>query len=108
MDAMIPELELWPAQPLTLDERLLCHANERIAWLRARSRGVTATDAAKLSGPRAVQQVMRDKMYGSRFTGNAYTEHGKLREPQIAKWVDEHFGIAPVTTPEADLKELLK
>lgn len=95
MGAMNPELELWPAAPLTLDERVLCHASDRVAWMRARSRGVTATDAARLSGPRAVAQVCREKVMGPRFTGNAYTEHGKLREPQIAKWVSEHFGIAP-------------
>lgn len=61
--------------------------------MRARSRGITATDVAKLSTPRSIEAVARDKLYGSRFGGNAYTEHGKAREPEIAAWVLREHGI---------------
>ena len=73
--------------------RLLADSTDRVAWLRARATGITATDAAKLSGPAAVPRVVREKQYGSGFSGNAYTEHGKAREPIIARWVDECYGI---------------
>ncbi|WP_141887699.1 YqaJ viral recombinase family protein [Leucobacter komagatae] len=63
--------------------------------MRARARGITATDVAKLSTPRSIETAAREKMYGSSFTGNAYTEHGKAREPKIAAWVEREHGIQP-------------
>ena len=30
---------------------------------------------------------MLDKLYGNGFGGNAYTDHGRAREPEIARWV---------------------
>lgn len=32
---------------------------------------------------------------GSGFSGNAYTNHGRLREPEIARWVAATHGIQP-------------
>lgn len=74
-------------------DRILAHADDRVAWLRARSQGVTATEAARLSSERALQSVYRDKMLGTGFWGNAYTEHGRAREPVIARWVHAEHGI---------------
>ncbi|WP_022882841.1 YqaJ viral recombinase family protein [Gryllotalpicola ginsengisoli] len=85
-----------PARPAYLD-RVVADSSDRVAWLRARNRGITATDVAKLSTPRSVEHAAREKWYGSRFTGNAYTEHGRAREPEIAAWVLENHGIAPST-----------
>lgn len=75
-------------------DRLVADSTDRAAWLRARSRGVTATDAAKLSSDTAVRQVVFDKRNGNGFAGNAYTEHGRRREPVLAAWVLRRHGIA--------------
>lgn len=96
-DLLLPGFETEePARPSHLD-RVVADSGDRVAWLRARSRGITATDVAKLSTPRSVEAAARDKWFGSRFSGNAYTEHGRDREPAIARWVEDHHGIAPST-----------
>ncbi len=77
------------------ERRVLAHASDRVAWLRARARGITATDVAKLSTPASVLAAARAKVHGTGFGGNAYTEHGKAREPEIARWVQREHGIAP-------------
>ncbi len=75
--------------------RIVASSDDRVAWIRARSRGVTGTDAAKLASTAAVESVLREKVLGSRFSGNAYTDHGRAREPEIARWVAREHGIAP-------------
>lgn len=92
-----PELDLWDRPPSTHIDRIVAHAADRVAWIRARSRGVTATDAARLTSDVAVRAVARDKLLGTGFTGNAYTEHGRAREPEIARWVRGAHGIPPST-----------
>lgn len=77
--------------------RIVADSTDRVAWLRARSRGITATDVAKLSTPRSVYAAAQHKLHGTGFTGNVYTEHGKAREPQIAAWVLGEYGIQPST-----------
>lgn len=80
-----------------------------MAWMRARARGITATDVAKLSTPHSIHSAAREKLNGSRFTGNAYTEHGKSREPEIASWVLREHGISPSQAlfhAEADVRHL--
>ncbi len=76
-------------------QRIVARSSDRIAWLRARSQGVTATDAAKLSSMRSIENVARDKFSLRGFTGNAFTEHGRAREPHIANWVHDHFSLSP-------------
>ncbi|WP_374202502.1 YqaJ viral recombinase family protein [Curtobacterium sp. VKM Ac-2922] len=76
-------------------ERIVAHSSDRVAWLRARAAGITATDVARLASLRAVDAVVLDKRYGSRFSGNVYTEHGKDREPVLAAWVAATHGIQP-------------
>jgi hypothetical protein len=92
-----PPLSLWeePSRPHT--ERIVADSTDRVAWLRARSTGVTATDVAKLSSAKSVQAVALDKMLGSGFSGNAFTDHGKAREPEIARWVRATHNIEPST-----------
>ncbi|WP_223694176.1 YqaJ viral recombinase family protein [Leifsonia poae] len=75
--------------------RVVAHSSDRVAWLRARSRGITATDVAKLSTPRSVQSAAYDKLHGTGFSGNVYTQHGRQREPEIAAWVAATHGIHP-------------
>ena len=78
--------------PVHFRERIVADGNDRVQWLKARSRGITATDVAKLSTPKSVEQVAWNKLFGSGFTGNAYTEHGKRREPE-AEWVLGEFEL---------------
>ncbi|WP_318255334.1 YqaJ viral recombinase family protein [Agrococcus baldri] len=73
--------------------RIVAYSSDRVAWLRARSQGVTATDAAKLSTQRSIQNVAMEKFGPRGFTGNAFTDHGRAREPHIADWVHDHFSL---------------
>jgi hypothetical protein len=78
--------------------RIVADSTDRVAWLRARSRGITATDVAKLATLKSVQNAAFDKINGSGFSGNSYTDHGRAREPEIAAWVLANYGIEPSTT----------
>ena len=76
----------------------MADSGDRVAWLRARSRGVTATDAAKLASAASVRAAANEKLYGTPgrgFGGSRYTDHGREREPVIAAWVQREHGIAP-------------
>jgi len=94
-----PTLDLWDGavpRPGHRD-RVVADSADRLAWLRARARGITATDAARLSGPGSIRPLLREKMLGSGFGGNAYTDHGRAREPEIAAWIRAEHGILPST-----------
>lgn len=75
--------------------RIVTDGTDRAAWMRARARGITATDVAKLSTPRSIDTAAWQKLHGSGFSGNAFTDHGKAREPVIAAWVLREHGIEP-------------
>lgn len=90
-----PTLSLWEKPSVPHTQRILADSNDRVAWLRARSAGVTATDVARLSSTKSLQAVALDKLLGSGFGGNAYTDHGRAREPEIARWVRAQHGIEP-------------
>jgi len=90
-----PTLSLWDEPLPDHTSRILAHSHDRVAWLRARSKGVTATDVARLSGPKGLQSVALEKIHGSSFGGNAFTDHGNTREPEIARWVRANHGIEP-------------
>lgn len=81
--------------PVPHTARILADSTDRVAWLRARSRGVTATDVARLSSVKSLQAVALDKIMGTGFGGNAYTDHGRAREPEIARWVRAEHRIEP-------------
>ncbi|MBK0419513.1 YqaJ viral recombinase family protein [Leucobacter sp. CSA1] len=94
---------------LSYRTRIVTDGTDRMAWMRARARGITATDVAKLSTPRSIEAAAHQKLYGSSFSGNAYTEHGKTREPEIAAWVLQEHGISPSQAlfhAETDLRHL--
>lgn len=74
--------------------RLVARSSDRRGWLRARARGVTGTDVARLSSRDAVNSVAYEKLNGTGFSGNVFTEHGRAREPEIAAWVLQEHGIA--------------
>jgi YqaJ-like viral recombinase domain. len=90
-----PVLDLFSEPRADHRSRIVARSTDRMAWLKARSSGVTATDVARLSSERALHAVAMDKVLGSSFTGNAYTEHGLAREPEIARWVKSVYGIDP-------------
>jgi hypothetical protein len=92
-----PTLSLWDAPPVAHTDRILADSSDRVGWLRARSQGVTATDVARLSSKNALQAVALDKLTGTGFGGNAYTDHGRAREPEIARWVRATHRIEPST-----------
>lgn len=73
----------------------MADSGDRVAWLRARSRGITATDVATLTSTNAIPRAADAKLMGSGFSGNAYTAHGRVREPEIARWVAATHGIFP-------------
>ena len=78
--------------------RVVADSTDRAAWLRARSQGITATDAAKLATKKSVPNAALDKLHGTGFSGNTFTDHGRTREPEIAAWVRTNYGIEPNTT----------
>jgi hypothetical protein len=88
-------LSLWDEPVPDHRDRIVARSADRVAWLRARSRGITATDVARLSGAASVRAVALEKIHGSGFGGNAYTDHGRAREPEIARWVKARYGIEP-------------
>ncbi|WP_426623038.1 YqaJ viral recombinase family protein [Leifsonia sp. McL0607] len=75
--------------------RVVASSSDRVGWLRARSRGITATDVAKLSTQQSLHAAVTDKLNGSGFSGNSFTQHGRVREPEIAAWVAATHGIRP-------------
>ncbi|HEU0256504.1 MAG TPA: YqaJ viral recombinase family protein [Microbacteriaceae bacterium] len=81
----------------SLRRRVVADSGHRAAWLQARLRGVTATDAAHLATDRSVVQAAWHKLHPPTFTGNAYTEHGKAREPIVAEWARRRYGLNPST-----------
>ncbi|WJL96315.1 YqaJ viral recombinase family protein [Microbacterium sp. ET2] len=78
-----------------LAARIVADSRDRVAWVRARSRGITATDVAALTSERVIPRAADAKLMGSNFSGNAYTAHGRIREPEIAAWVAATHGIRP-------------
>lgn len=89
---MTPELA---ARSPQLAARIVADSRDRVAWVRARSRGITATDVATLTSANAIARAADAKLMGSGFSGNAYTAHGREREPEIARWVAATHGILP-------------
>lgn len=81
-----------------LKARIVADSRDRVGWLRARAAGITATDVAQLTGDTSIQRAADAKLgRGARFSGNAYTDHGRRREPEIASWIAATHGILPST-----------
>lgn len=96
-----------PAPALTT--RIVTDGSDHDAWMQARARGITATDVAKLSTPRSIETAAQAKLFGSNFSGNVFTDHGRAREPEIAAWVQQGYGIMPshaLFHSELDLRHL--
>jgi len=76
-------------------ERFVARSSDRLAWLGARERGVTATQVAKAATPAGFKDVIAQIEHPSEITVNAMMEWGNVREPVIADWVKSHFEIMP-------------
>lgn len=73
---------------------------DRVDWLRARLWGVTATDARRLVTSRGKVSKQRTRLLAEKLSGRTLPRlpqfaHGIEREPVIAQWVQQRFGIAP-------------
>jgi hypothetical protein len=90
-----PTLSLFDEPPVPHTARIVADSADRVAWLRARAQGVTATDVAKLASEKALKSVALEKLLGTGFGGNAFTDHGRAREPEIARWVRAEHRIEP-------------
>lgn len=93
---MQPMLSLWdepPPRPKDHTDRIVADSTNRLAWLKARAKGVTSTDVARLSSARALRSLALEKFDGSGFGGSAFTRHGVEREPHIARWANGVFGM---------------
>jgi hypothetical protein len=68
----------------------------RAAWAYQRQGGITATDLRDWGQGSKRRAIITEKVTGiSDFTSNAYWDHGTHREPMIAAWIEQKFGIAP-------------
>ncbi|WP_052367131.1 YqaJ viral recombinase family protein [Paraoerskovia marina] len=75
-------------------------SDARDAWLAARRSGVTATDCTKIvrqDGTPSVQRakLLERKVFGEADAHSAAFAHGREREPVIAAWITENWGIEP-------------
>lgn len=98
LDEVAPRVsEALRHEPHPHERRIVADSGDRVAWLRARSQGITATDAAKLATRESVRSAAYEKLHGSRrsFGGSRFTDHGREREPVIAAWVKQSHGILP-------------
>lgn len=73
-------------------------SDDRDAWLLARRHGVTATDVKKIVKLNGVASKQRPALLNQKLTGEegprlAAFQHGIDREPVIAAWVAQEFGI---------------
>lgn len=79
----------------------IADSEDRPTWLRARRRGVTATDIARLmkGGPGVERAILKEKIAGvERDLSNVRSARwGTVREEFIADWVQRRFGINPST-----------
>ena len=62
--------------------RQLADSRDRVAWAKARSGGIGASDAASYAKVVSAPLYLRSKLF-SPFGGNTYTSHGNEREPVI-------------------------
>ena len=86
-------MTLTDSSMFTYRDRVVADGLNYVEWLRARSRGITASDAAQLATPNSIDRVATAKLFGSGFSGNIYTDYGAKREPEIAAWVRQEFSI---------------
>lgn len=95
------------AQPAPVRIRYRCDADgtpigseDRDLWLAARRAGVTATDCARIVRQDGTPSAQRDalierKVFGEGDAHSPAFAHGREREPVIAAWISQEWGIEP-------------
>jgi YqaJ-like viral recombinase domain len=74
--------------------RGLADSRDRVAWAKARSGRIGASDAAGFSKIESAHLYLRSKLFNP-FNGNGYTAHGNDREPHILRAynVEQNFTL---------------
>jgi hypothetical protein len=74
---------------------VVCDGTDRAQWLEKRRDGVTATDIARLArgGTNTWAAVHAEKAGKERHFSNSAMEHGKNREPVIARFAQSMYGL---------------
>lgn len=69
----------------------------RQAWLDFRRAGITATEIRDWGNGARRRDIINAKRTGefADLSANPYINHGNVREPIIAAWIEGRFGIAP-------------
>lgn len=75
--------------------RFIVQSEERLAWLDARTRGVTATEVALAATPAGFKTAVERRILGSDLRVTAAMEWGSEREASIARAVKETHGVFP-------------
>ena len=74
-------------------ERFVVRSSDRARWLEARALGVTATMVQRAFTPAGMKEVLAEIDEPREVTPNAYMDWGNEREPYIAEFVKERYGI---------------
>lgn len=66
-------------------------------WLEQRRGGITATEIRDWGNGAKRREIITNKVTGNfeDLSTLPYVNHGNLREPVIAAWIDDNFGIKP-------------
>lgn len=69
----------------------------RQAWLEFRAGGITATQVRDWGSPAKRRKIIEEKVTGEfeDLSHISYVKHGVIREPVIAQWIEQKFGIKP-------------
>lgn len=80
-----------------LAERAVASSDDRTAWLGARTKGVTATEIAKLAKNfmAAQRDIIADKLSPGTddLSHIPAVRYGQIREDDIAAWIKDHFNL---------------
>jgi len=76
-------------------ERFLVQSEERLAWLEARTKGVTATEVALAATPAGFKTAVERRILGSQLFVTAAMEWGSEREASIGRAVKEMHDVWP-------------
>ena len=74
-------------------DRFLVRSTDRAQWLEARASGVTATTVSRAFTPAGMKETLAELDEPREVTPNAYMDWGNEREPYIAEFVKQRYGI---------------
>ena len=74
-------------------ERFVVRSTDRAQWLEARASGVTATMVQRAFTPAGMKEVLAEIDSPREVIPNAYMDWGNEREPYIAEFVKDRYGL---------------